>query len=71
MIKLKEQAIKDISELNSVEVARIYELISYFKEKKKPSIKADSGAYLRVREALQGISTSLADDISFGREETI
>lgn len=71
MIKLKEQAIKDISEMNSVEVAKVYELISYFKEQKKSQSKTASDAYLKVREALQGISDSLSDEILFGREENL
>ena len=70
MIKLKEQAIKDINDLNSIEVAKIYELIRYFKDNKTKE-KNSGSSYLRVREALQDLKDSLADEILLSREETI
>jgi hypothetical protein len=69
MIKLKEQAIKDIDELNSIEVAKIYELIRYFKDSKK-RITEPNSSYLQVRDALQFCDSSFSDDILTAREET-
>jgi hypothetical protein len=70
MIKLKEQAIRDIGDLNSIEVSKIYELIRYFKDSKTTE-KVSGTAYLKVREALQSLNGSLSDEISLGREEIL
>lgn len=70
MIRLKEQAIKDIGDLNSIEVAKIYELIRFLKDNKK-RVAAPCTSYLKVREALLGFNGSLSDDILVGRDETL
>ena len=71
MTKLKEQAINDLSQLDSIEVAKIYELIQFFKEKKNLVPHTKSFAYLTVREALQNCPDSLSDDVCSDREERL
>ena len=71
MTKLKELAIHDINNFNSIEMAKIYDFMQFIKEKKQVKPPEINTAYLQVREALQGCSGSLSEDILCGREETI
>ena len=71
MTRLKEQAISDLNDLNSIEVAKIYELIQFFKERKQHPAPKKNTSYLKVREALQNCTGSFSDDVFYDREERI
>lgn len=71
MTKLKELAIKDLNSFNSREMAKLYDFMQFIKDKKKVMLPKNNSSYLRVREALQGSTGSLSEDILHGREETI
>jgi hypothetical protein len=71
MTKLKELAIKDLNNCNSIEMAKIYDFIQFIKEKKQILPPKINTSYLKVREALHGYSGSLSEDILREREETI
>lgn len=71
MTKLKQQAINDLTQLDSIEVAKIYELIQHLKEQKQHTPQTKSYAYLTVREALQNCQGTLSDDIYRDREERL
>jgi len=71
MTKLKEQAMNDLNELNSIEVAKVYELIQFIKCRKQHPQPLHNTAYLKVREALQTCSGSLSDDVYHDREERL
>ncbi|GAC1466869.1 MAG: hypothetical protein PVSMB11_02410 [Desulfuromonadaceae bacterium] len=71
MTKLKELAIKDLNNFNSIEMAKIYDFIQFIKDKKQIMPLKINTSYLKVREALQGCSGSLSEDILREREETI
>ena len=71
MTKLKELAINDLNNFNSIEMAKIYDFIQSIKGKKQITQPKINTSYLKVREALQGCSGSLSEDILREREETI
>lgn len=71
MTKLKELAINDLNNFNSIEMAKIYDFIQFIKGKKQIAQPKINTSYLKVREALQGCSGSLSEDILREREETI
>jgi hypothetical protein len=71
MTKLKELAIKDLNNFNSIEMAKIYDLIQFIKDRKQIMPPKINTSYLKVREALQGCSGSLSEDILREREETL
>lgn len=71
MTKLKELAIKDLNTFNSIEMAKIYDFIQIIKDRKQSIPPQKNTSYLKVREALQGCSGSLSEDVLGEREETI
>jgi len=71
MTKLKELAINDLNNFNSIEMAKLYDFIQFIKDKKQINPPKINTSYLKVREALQGCSGSLSEDILREREETI
>ena len=71
MTKLKELAIKDLDSFNPIEMAKLYDFMQVIKYKKQIMSPKINISYLKVREALQGCSGSLSDDILHEREETI
>jgi hypothetical protein len=71
MTKLKELAIKDLNNLNSIEMAKLYDFMQVIKVKKQSVPPKMNYSYLKVREALQDCPGSLSMDILNEREETI
>jgi hypothetical protein len=71
MTKLKELAIKDLNNFNSIEMSKLYDFIQFIKDKKQNIPPKINTSYLKVREALQGCSGSLSEDILRERKETI
>jgi hypothetical protein len=71
MTKLKELAINELDNFNSIEMAKIYDFIQFIKDKKQIKLPKTNTSYLKVREALQGCSGSFSEDILREREETI
>jgi hypothetical protein len=71
MTKLKELAIHDLNSFNSIEMAKLYDFIQFIKNKRQVPPRKMSTSYLKVREALQGRTDSLSEDILHEREETI
>lgn len=71
-MKVREQAIEELSHLTPTEVLEVYNLILSLKSNtRKVQAKKPVTAYLRVREALKNCKGSLADDILLEREERI
>ena len=71
MTKLKELAIKDFDSFNSIEMAKLYDLMQFIKDTRQVMPPKRNFSYLRVREALQGCTGSLSEDILHDREENI
>lgn len=71
MTKLKELAINDLNNFNSIEMAKLYDFIQIIKNKKQSMPPKVNASYLKVREALQGCSGSLSEDILRERDEII
>lgn len=71
MTKLKELAIKDLNNFNSIEMAKLYDFMQFIKDKKQVMPPKMNFSYLKVREALQGCSGSFSEDVLREREETI
>lgn len=71
MTRLKELAIRDLDNFNSIEMAKLYDLIQIMKDKKQGLPPSINISYLKVREALQGCADSLSEEILHGRDETI
>lgn len=71
MTKLKELAIKDLNSFNSIEMARLYDFMQFIKDKRQVMPPKMNISYLKVREALQGCTGSLSEDVLNEREETI
>jgi hypothetical protein len=73
--KMYEIVNSQILELNFRELMVVYEMINLFKQQKeKPVIetKKNDLPFLKVQEALKGITGSLSDDIiNFEREERV
>ena len=71
MTKLKELAIKDLNSFNSIEMAKLYDFMQFIKDKRQVMPPKKNLSYLKVREALQGCTGSLSEDILYEREETL
>jgi hypothetical protein len=71
MTKLRELAIKDFDDFNSIEMAKIYDFMQVIKDKKHIKTTKKDTSYLKVREALQGCPESLSEDILREREEAL
>ena len=71
MTRLKELAIKDLDSLSSTEMIKLYDFIQIIKDGRKAAHSKIDVSYLKVREALQGCSASLSQDILLEREERI
>ena len=71
MTRLKELAIRDLENFNSIEMAKLYDLIQIMKDKKQGLPPPVNISYLKVREALQSCADSLSMDILNERDETI
>jgi hypothetical protein len=71
MTKLKELAIRDLDNFNSIEMAKLYDFIQIMNDKKQGTPPPINISYLKVREALQGCTDSLSVDILHDRDETI
>jgi hypothetical protein len=71
MTRLKELAIRDLDNFNSIEMAKIFDFIQIMKERKQVLPPPVNISYLKVREALQGCTDSLSGDILLEREETL
>lgn len=71
MTKLKELAINDLNSFNSIEIAKLYDFMQIIKDKRQASHPQMDTSYLKVREALQGCTGSLSEEILREREETL
>ena len=72
MVKLKEQAIKELDELKPEALARVYDLIIELKRSDQAKkTKATTADYLKVRKALKQCKGSLSEDILQEREDRI
>jgi hypothetical protein len=71
MTKLKDLAIKDLNNFDSIEMAKLYDFMQLIKDKKQRIAPTKDTSYLKVREALNGCTGSFTEDILRGREETI
>ena len=71
MTKLKDLAIKDLNNFDSIEMAKLYDFMQLIKDKKQRIPPTKNTSYLKVREALNGCTGSFTEDILCGREETI
>ncbi len=71
-MKIKEQTIKELEDLGSSELMKVYEMIISLKTKQeKYKTKKGQPAYLRVRNALKQFKGSLSEDILLLREDRI
>ena len=72
MMKVKEETIKELENLNPNELMMVYELILSFKGRKpKQRSKANLPIYRKVRNALKQCKGSLSEDILAAREERV
>lgn len=71
MTRLKELAIKDLNNFNSIEMAKLYDFMQIIKVKNQIIPPKINYSYLKVREALQSCTGSLSEDILRDREETL
>jgi len=70
-MEIRERAIEEIKKLDSKKLMTLYEIILSIKGDDNNGNKKPSLAYLNVREALKNIKGSLAEDVSWGREDRI
>ena len=71
-MKIRDQAIKELEELNPGELLRVYDLILSLKRRPpEEQRRGASSAYQRVREALKRCKGSMGDDIFSGRDDRI
>ncbi|MCP4218234.1 MAG: hypothetical protein GY765_26600 [bacterium] len=71
-MKIREQVIKELSDLNPIEVLRVYYFIRSFKSGTADTKRRGTcSAYLKTRKALRNCSGTLADDVLADREERI
>lgn len=75
-MKIKEQTIKELENMNSTELMIIYDFILSFKRKDVEHIedkRNDNGreSYMKVRNALKSCKGSMSEDISLEREDRI
>ena len=71
MTRLKEIAINDLNNFNSIEMAKLYDFMQLIKDNRQSVSPKMNRSYLKVREALQGCTGSFSDDILREREETL
>jgi len=72
MMKVKEETIKELENLNPNELMMVYELILSFKGRKtKQRSKTNLPTYRKVRNALKQCKGSLSEDILAAREERV
>ena len=72
LMKLKEQAIRNLDELRPEALAKVYDLIIELKKANQvEKRKTTTAAYIKVREALKNCKGSLSDDIVKEREDRI
>ncbi len=71
MTKLKELAIRELNNFNSIEMAKLYDLMQVIKVKNPIVPPKINISYLKVREALHGSTGSFSEDILHEREEII
>jgi hypothetical protein len=71
MTKLKELAINDLNSFNSIEMAKLYDFMQFIKGKRQAAPSRMNTSYLKVREALQGCTGSLSEEVLHEREEAI
>ncbi len=71
-MKIKEQAVKELENLEPAELLRVYDLILSLKGKTEVERTSEHPpAYIRVREALKGCKGSLSEDILTGRQDRV
>ncbi|NIM10799.1 MAG: hypothetical protein GTO45_02330 [Candidatus Aminicenantes bacterium] len=71
-MKVREQAIKELSQLTTMEILKVYNLILSLKDNSdNVRSRQSKTAYLRVREALKNCKGSLSEDILTAREDRI
>jgi len=71
-MKIKEEAIKELEELDAAEMLKVYDLIQSLKRKPPAEREKENLlAYLRVKEALKQCKGSLSNDILSAREERV
>ena len=72
MMKVKEETIKELENLNPNDLMMVYELILSFKGRKlKQRSKANLQIYKKVRDTLKNCKDSLSEDILSAREERV
>lgn len=71
MTRLKEIAINDLNNFNSIEMAKLYDFMQFIKDKRQSVSPKMNTSYLKVREALQDCTGSFSEDILREREETV
>ncbi len=71
-MKIKEQTMKDLEQLEPAELHVVYELIQYLKGRsvRRPSGKAKE-SYRKVREALRACEGSMSGDIIQARQDRV
>jgi len=71
-MKLKEETIKEINQLPSHQLTKVYDFIQMIKKQQVATRPRNRHApYLRSREILKKCSGSLTEDIIRGREDRI
>lgn len=71
-MKIKDQAVKELEELEPTEIIKVYDLILSLKKRKVDARKENIvPAYLKVRGALKQCKGSLSEDIVSVREDRI
>jgi len=71
-MKIKDQAVKELEELEPTEIIKVYDLILSLKKRKVDARKEKIvPAYLKVRGALKQCKGSLSEDIVSVREDRI
>ena len=71
-MKIKEQTIQALEDLEPADIFRVYELIQAIKGGEgKLAVDSERKAYLQVRHALSGCEGNLSTDIGIARDERI
>ena len=71
-MQLKEKIIKEIDQLNPIELAEIYEMVMALKGQHRIGKNLSSNrGYLRVQKALESYKGNISDEIIAQREERL
>ena len=70
-MKLKDQTIKELENLEPSEIIKVYDMVIALKSVQVKSFKKSGLSYIKARKALESIKGSLGKDIVLLREERI